>query len=156
ERLKTATFTGGACTTDTLQSTDRQAWETGHCSFNVDTPAGTRTAAGRYMTYWKRQADGAWMIEANVAGWINAFAADNAAFAGVRSPRFVPDATEPSKSTSSCSERRSGSRRPACCAMSRNHARRFAMRRSMICRAGCPRSTSSAVKMMYGQPRYRE
>lgn len=67
ERLKTVTFSGGSCATDTLESTQREAWETGHCRFTVTTASGTRTTGGRYMTYWKRQPSGAWMIEANVA-----------------------------------------------------------------------------------------
>jgi ketosteroid isomerase-like protein len=60
-------FVSGTCRTDHLSQDGDQAYEAGHCNSIVEIHARKVASGGDYLTVWRRQKNGAWLIEINAA-----------------------------------------------------------------------------------------
>ena len=60
-------FLSGTCRTDHLSQDGDQAYEAGHCNSMVEIHGRKVASGGDYLTVWRRQKSGAWLIEINAA-----------------------------------------------------------------------------------------
>ncbi len=60
-------FLSGNCRTDHLAQDGDQAYEAGHCSSMIEIHGRKIASGGDYLTVWRRQKNGTWLIEINAA-----------------------------------------------------------------------------------------
>lgn len=65
--LSRVRYITGTCQTDHLSQDGDQAYEAGHCSSIVEISGRKVSSGGDYLTVWRRQHGGAWLIEINAA-----------------------------------------------------------------------------------------
>lgn len=67
ERFKAAHVRGGTITQDGVRMEGALVYEWGHAAIDVESSRGTASSRGRYVTVWKRAADGRWRIWRNLS-----------------------------------------------------------------------------------------